>query len=109
MEEGRLTDSFGRHVDFRNTVIIMTSNIGSDAIKSQGGVGFAKQEADVTFGRMKDALMKEVERHFRPEFLNRVDEIVVFRQLTRDNLTEIIDIETLGLEGRLQEKRGSAQ
>jgi len=105
MEEGRLTDSFGRHVDFRNTVIIMTSNIGSDAIKSQGGVGFAKQEADVTFGRMKEALMKEVERHFRPEFLNRVDEIVVFRQLTRENLTEIIDIETLGLEGRLQEKR----
>ncbi len=104
MEEGRLTDSFGRHVDFKNTVIIMTSNVGSDAVKSQGGVGFAKSDEDVTHKRMRDELMKEVERHFRPEFLNRVDEIVVFRQLTREDLTEIIDIETAGLAHRLQEK-----
>jgi ATP-dependent Clp protease ATP-binding subunit ClpC len=104
MEEGRLTDSFGRHVDFRNTVVIMTSNIGADAIKSQGGVGFQKTDDDVTHDRMREELMKEVERHFRPEFLNRVDEIVTFRQLTRDDLTHIIDIETLGLEKRLQEK-----
>jgi len=104
MEEGRLTDSFGRHVDFKNTVVIMTSNIGSDAIKSQGGVGFQKDDVELTHQRMRDQLMKEVERHFRPEFLNRVDEIVTFRQLTREDLTQIIDIETAGLEGRLQEK-----
>ena len=104
MEEGRLTDSFGRHVDFKNTVVIMTSNVGSDSIKSQGAVGFAKQSEDVSHGRMKDELMKEVERQFRPEFLNRVDEIIVFRQLTREDLTQIIDIETLGLAKRLQDK-----
>jgi len=104
MEEGRLTDSFGRHVDFKNAVIIMTSNVGSDAIKSQGGVGFAKSDGDVTHERMKEELMKEVERQFRPEFLNRVDEIVFFRTLTRDDLTHIIDIETRGLAGRLQDK-----
>ncbi|MDJ0521910.1 MAG: ATP-dependent Clp protease ATP-binding subunit [Planctomycetota bacterium] len=104
MEEGRLTDSFGRHVDFKNTVIIMTSNVGSDAIKSQGGVGFAKDDEEITHARMKEELMKEVERQFRPEFLNRVDEIIFFRQLTRDDLTEIIDIETRGLAERLQEK-----
>ncbi len=104
MEEGRLTDSFGRHVDFRNTVIIMTSNIGADAIKSQGGLGFQKETEEATHGRMKEQLMKEVERHFRPEFLNRVDEIIVFRQLTRDDLTQIIDIETVGLCERLEQK-----
>ncbi|MDA1194681.1 MAG: ATP-dependent Clp protease ATP-binding subunit [Planctomycetota bacterium] len=104
MEEGRLTDSFGRHVDFKNTVVIMTSNVGSDAVKSQGGVGFAKSDEDVAHTRMRDELMKEVERHFRPEFLNRVDDIIVFRQLTREDLTEIIDIETRGLAGRLQDK-----
>ncbi len=109
MEEGRLTDSFGRHVDFKNTVIIMTSNIGADAIKSQGGVGFQKQSEDVTFSRMREELMKEVERHFRPEFLNRVDEIIVFRQLTREDLTQIIDIETAGLGARLQEKQITLQ
>jgi ATP-dependent Clp protease ATP-binding subunit ClpC len=105
MEEGRLTDSFGRHVDFKNTVVIMTSNIGAEAIKSQGGVGFQKATDETSHTRMREELMKEVERHFRPEFLNRVDEIIVFRQLTRDDLTQIIDIETRGLAERLQQKR----
>ena len=104
MEEGRLTDSFGRHVDFKNTIVIMTSNLGADAIKSQGGVGFQKSDEDTKHGRVRDELMREVERHFRPEFLNRVDEIVVFRQLTRDDLTQIIDIECQGLAQRLQQR-----
>ena len=104
MEEGRLTDSFGRHVDFRNTVIIMTSNIGADAIKSQGGLGFQKEDADIQHKRMRAELMQEVERHFRPEFLNRVDETIVFKQLTRDDLTHIIDIETVGLTERLGQR-----
>jgi ATP-dependent Clp protease ATP-binding subunit ClpC len=104
MEEGRLTDSFGRQVDFKNTVVIMTSNIGAEAIKSQGGLGFHKGSEDVTFGKMREELMKEVERHFRPEFLNRVDEIIVFRQLTQDDLRTIIDIETKGLAERLRQR-----
>jgi ATP-dependent Clp protease ATP-binding subunit ClpC len=101
MEEGRLTDSFGRQVDFKNTVIIMTSNIGAEAIKSQGALGFSRGSAEVTYAKMKEELMKEVERHFRPEFLNRVDEIIVFRPLTREDLTHIIEIETKGLSERL--------
>ena len=104
MEEGRLTDSFGRQVDFRNTVVIMTSNIGADAIKSQGGLGFQQDDEDTKHSRMRGELMKEVERHFRPEFLNRVDEIIVFKQLTREDLQSIIDIETLGLEERLGQR-----
>jgi ATP-dependent Clp protease ATP-binding subunit ClpC len=104
MEEGRLTDSFGRHVDFRNTVVIMTSNIGADAIKSQGGLGFQKGDAETQHDRMRAELMQEVERHFRPEFLNRVDEVIVFKQLTREDLTHIIDIETVGLTDRLGQR-----
>ena len=104
MEEGRLTDSFGRHVDFKNTVVIMTSNIGAESIKGQGAVGFAKGDSASTHERVREGLMREVERHFRPEFLNRVDEIVVFRQLTREDLEKIIEIETQGLSDRLQQK-----
>jgi ATP-dependent Clp protease ATP-binding subunit ClpC len=104
MEEGRLTDSFGRQVDFKNTIVIMTSNVGSEAIKSQGSLGFAQSSVEVTFGRMKDELMKEVERHFRPEFLNRVDEIIVFKPLTRVDLESIIDIEMRGLGERLAQR-----
>jgi ATP-dependent Clp protease ATP-binding subunit ClpC len=81
MEEGNLTDSFGRRVDFRNTVVIMTSNIGADIIKNQASLGFRKKSAETTYEQTKEILMKEVERHFRPEFLNRVDDIIMFHQL----------------------------
>ncbi|MBE3098620.1 MAG: ATP-dependent Clp protease ATP-binding subunit [Planctomycetes bacterium] len=101
MEEGNLTDSFGRRIDFRNTVIIMTSNIGADIIKNQSGLGFRKKTAEATYEQTKDMLMKEVERHFRPEFLNRVDEIIMFHQLTRENLKAIVDIEMAKVRGRL--------
>src|SRR5438270_1202020 len=89
MEEGRLTDSFGRHVDFRNVVMIMTSNLGADLIKSGGSSKFglgprAKgREEESNYQHMKDALMKEIERHFRPEFIGRLDDVVVFRPLNR--------------------------
>jgi ATP-dependent Clp protease ATP-binding subunit ClpC len=102
MEEGNLTDSFGRRIDFRNTVLIMTSNIGADIIKNQAGLGFRKKTAEATYDQMKETLMKEVERHFRPEFLNRVDEIVMFHQLTREDLKSIVDIEMAKVRGRLQ-------
>jgi len=102
MEEGNLTDSFGRRIDFRNTVLIMTSNIGSDIIKNQAGLGFRKKTSEVTYQQTKEALMKEVERHFRPEFLNRVDEIIMFRQLGRDDLKDIVGIEMAKVCGRLR-------
>jgi ATP-dependent Clp protease ATP-binding subunit ClpC len=101
MEEGNLTDSFGRRIDFRNTVLIMTSNIGADIIKNQTGLGFRKKTAEATYEQTKDMLMKEVERHFRPEFLNRVDEIIMFHQLTREDLKAIVDIEMAKVRGRL--------
>ena len=93
MEEGRLTDSFGRHVDFRNIILIMTSNIGAEVIRHQSSLGFRRATEEVTYERMKDSLMQVVEKHFRPEFINRVDDTIVFRSLTRDDLKQIIDIE----------------
>ena len=102
MEEGNLTDSFGRRIDFRNTVVIMTSNIGADIIKNQAGLGFRKKSAETTYEQTKEMLMKEVERHFRPEFLNRVDDIIMFRNLTRENLTSIVDIELAKVRERLE-------
>ena len=101
MEEGNLTDSFGRRIDFRNTILIMTSNIGSDIIKNQAGLGFRRKTAEATYEQTKEALMKEVERHFRPEFLNRVDDTIMFRQLTRHDLKQIVDIELAKLRQRL--------
>ena len=83
MEEGRLTDSFGRQVDFRNVILIMTSNIGADLIKNQSGFGFGKRTEEANYEKMKEMLNKEIERHFRPEFLNRLDAQIVFRPLTR--------------------------
>ena len=102
MEEGNLTDSFGRRIDFRNTVLIMTSNIGADIIKNQAGLGFRKKSTEVTYEQTKEMLMKEVERHFRPEFLNRVDDIIMFRNLTREDLTSIVDIELAKVRERLE-------
>jgi ATP-dependent Clp protease ATP-binding subunit ClpC len=93
MEEGRLTDSFGRHVDFRNVILIMTSNIGAELIKNQSGFGFSKRNEESNYEKMKDMLDKEIERHFRPEFLNRLDDKIVFRPLTRNDLTTIVEYE----------------
>ena len=93
MEEGRLTDSFGRHVDFRNTILIMTSNIGADLIKGGGGFGFGKHTSDDKFESVKTVLMKEIERFFRPEFINRLDDVIVFKPLTKDDLVHIVEFE----------------
>jgi ATP-dependent Clp protease ATP-binding subunit ClpC len=102
MEEGRLTDSFGRNVDFRNTIMIMTSNIGADLIKGGGGFGFQKRTADVDYDNIKGILMKEIERFFRPEFINRLDDTIVFRPLTRDDLVSIIEYEVKKVGDRLR-------
>jgi len=103
MEEGRLTDSFGRHIDFKNVVLIMTSNIGADLIKNQSGFGFGKKTPEANYEKMKDMLHKEVEHHFRPEFLNRVDDTIVFRALTKQDLQTIVDYELAKVFKRLTE------
>jgi ATP-dependent Clp protease ATP-binding subunit ClpC len=104
MEEGRLTDSFGRNVDFRNTVLIMTSNIGADLIKGGGGFGFAKRDSAANFDNIKTVLMKEIERFFRPEFINRLDDVVVFRPLTKDDLVNIVDLEVHKVGERVKQQ-----
>ncbi|MBN2490494.1 MAG: ATP-dependent Clp protease ATP-binding subunit [Planctomycetes bacterium] len=105
MEEGRLTDSFGRHIDFKNVIVIMTSNIGANIIKNQASLGFQKATVEVSFEKMKRDLMREVEKHFRPEFLNRVDDVIVFHSLDRANMSAIIDIQLKDVTARLVQKR----
>jgi len=103
MEEGRLTDSFGRYIDFKNVVLIMTSNIGAELIKNQSGFGFGKKTAEASYDKMKELLNKEVERYFRPEFINRLDDTIVFKPLTRVDLTTIVEYELNKVFKRLVE------
>ena len=104
MEEGRLTDSFGRNIDFRNTIIIMTTNAGADAIKNESAFGFGDSDSDASYESMKVRVTDECEKFFRPEFLNRLDDLIVFRHLTKDNLGQIVELELNKVRGRLQEK-----
>jgi ATP-dependent Clp protease ATP-binding subunit ClpC len=91
LEDGRLTDSQGRSVDFKNTVIIMTSNLGTADLR-KASVGFAKTSEAVTYEKMKNKVNDALKQHFRPEFLNRIDDVIVFHELTKDEVTEIIDL-----------------
>ncbi|MBJ68765.1 MAG: NDP-hexose 4-ketoreductase [Acidimicrobiaceae bacterium] len=91
LEEGRLTDSQGRSVDFRNTVLIMTSNLGTRDLR-KANLGFTKNDESVTYERMKEKVTESLKEHFRPEFLNRVDEVIVFHELSRSEVTEIVDL-----------------
>ena len=102
MEEGQLTDSFGRHIDFRNVILIMTSNIGADLIKNKGGFGFSKPNEEADYKKIKQTLMQEIERYFRPEFINRLDEVIVFRPLNREDLNLIVDYELKKVFKRLE-------
>ncbi len=104
MEEGRLTDSFGRHVDFKNVILIMTSNIGADRIMSQDPFGFMKRDEAISYGKMKDMLVSELERSFRPEFINRLDEVVVFHKLKHEDLIHILDLEISKVNKRIKDK-----
>jgi ATP-dependent Clp protease ATP-binding subunit ClpC len=104
MEEGRLTDSFGRNVDFRNTIIIMTTNAGAEAIKNESAFGFQKQDDDASYDSMKSRVMERIERVFRPEFINRCDDIIVFRHLDTDDLKHVIDLELSKVRERLLER-----
>ena len=92
LEDGHLTDAQGHQVDFKNAVIIMTSNLGTRDIQKGPGIGFATGDEQVTYDRMKDKVMEELKRSFRPEFLNRIDEVIVFHSLTQENVKEIVDL-----------------
>ncbi|MFM7206956.1 MAG: AAA family ATPase, partial [Planctomycetaceae bacterium] len=104
MEEGRLTDSFGRNVDFRNTIIIMTTNAGAEAIKNESAFGFQKPDDDASYEGMKTRVNERIEKVFRPEFLNRLDDVIVFHHLTVDDLKQVIDIELAKVRERLDER-----
>jgi ATP-dependent Clp protease ATP-binding subunit ClpC len=104
MEEGHLTDSFGRKIDFKNVILIMTSNIGAEIIKNQTSLGFQKNTLEVTYEKMRESLMKEIEKHFRPEFLNRVDEVIVFKPLGKEEMKRIIEIQIEEVRARLKDR-----
>src|SRR3984885_5622627 len=101
-EDGQLTDSLGRKVDFRNTLIIMTSNVGAEHIRNAGSLGFVAQKADTSYIAVKDRLLNEVKKAFKPEFLNRIDDIIVFRNLTKEDLSEIMKLEINEVVERLK-------
>lgn len=103
MEEGRLTDSFGRNVDFRNTILIMTTNAGAEAIKNEAAFGFQKPDDDASYENMKGRVQEQIEKVFRPEFLNRVDDIIVFRHLTNKDLADVVEMELGKVRARLSE------
>jgi ATP-dependent Clp protease ATP-binding subunit ClpC len=104
MEEGRLTDSFGRNIDFRNTILIMTTNAGAEAIKNEAAFGFQKPDQDASYDSMKTRVTEEIEKVFRPEFVNRVNDIIVFRHLNEEDLKHVIDLELSKIRERMLEK-----
>jgi len=110
LDDGRLTDGHGRTVDFKNTVVIMTSNAGVELIKREGSIGFATQKDEAkaqkkSYESMKEKVMTEVKKTFRPEFLNRLDEIIVFHELTEEQLRSIVDLMVKDLQKRLAERK----
>lgn len=111
LDDGRLTDSKGRHVNFKNTVIIMTSNVGASMIASQSKLGFttATDEKKDKYEKLKDTVMEEMKKAFRPEFLNRIDDIIVFSHLSKEELRQIVDLMLKDLLKRLEERELSIE
>src|SRR5438876_5057396 len=105
LEEGKLTDNVGRVVNFRNTIILMTSNVGSDTIKKQSTLGFSPITDESSYEKMRDKIMDEAKKTFRPEFLNRLDDIIVFRSLTKPDLIQILDLEIIKVMQRLKARK----
>ncbi len=101
MEEGRLTDSLGRSVDFRNTVVIMTSNLGAQEVKKAGALGFAPTNEEVDYQKLKEMMMGVAKKTFKPELLNRLDDMIVFRELNREDLETIINLELANIQNRV--------
>jgi len=104
LEEGKLTDNVGRTVDFRNTVILLTSNVGAQMVSSQANIGFRKPSDQGDYDAMKEKIMDEAKRAFKPEFLNRLDDVIVFRSLDRESLVTILTLETEKVLTRLKSK-----
>ena len=103
LEDGRLTDGKGRTVNCRNTVVIMTSNVGANYIKKQPSVGFRPADAEKSYESMKNRLLDELKRTFRPEFLNRVDDLIVFKSLTEEDIAQIVDLMLNDLAKRIKD------
>jgi ATP-dependent Clp protease ATP-binding subunit ClpC len=104
LEEGKLTDSLGRVVNFRNTIILMTSNVGSDTIKKQSTMGFSPISDEASYEKIREKILDESKRVFRPEFLNRLDDLIVFRQFTKPDLIQILNLEVEKVLERLRKK-----
>ena len=104
LEEGKLTDNVGRVVNFRNTIILLTSNVGADTIRKSTTMGFSPITDESSYEKMKEKIMDEAKRTFRPEFLNRLDDIIVFRSLTKPDLVEILGMEVAKVIQRLHRK-----
>jgi len=105
LEDGRLTDSFGRRVDFRNTIIIMTSNLGADLIKKSTEVGFGAKEGSLKYDEIKSKIEQAVTKHFKPEFLNRLNDFIIFHPLEKEQLLKVIELEVNKLNPRLEKKK----
>ena len=103
-EEGKITDSLGRKIDFRNTVIIMTSNLGASLIKKQTSLGFGAAATEYNYDSMKSKIMEEVKKTFKPEFVNRIDDLIVFRSLDKNDMTKIVELELDKVGSRLKGK-----
>jgi ATP-dependent Clp protease ATP-binding subunit ClpC len=106
LEDGKITDSLGRKIDFRNTIIIMTSNVGAEILRRQTTMGFAatKPLGEHEFEAMRDRLLEEAKKVFKPEFINRLDDIIVFHQLTRQDLMQIVELEVAKVLRRVKAK-----
>jgi ATP-dependent Clp protease ATP-binding subunit ClpC len=105
LEEGHLTDNVGRRVDFRNTIVIMTSNVGAEILQRNVSLGFgAHKDAESDYDATKDKIIEEAKKTFRPEFLNRLDDMVIFRKLSKEHITEIVDLEIIKLRERVKRR-----
>jgi ATP-dependent Clp protease ATP-binding subunit ClpC len=105
LEEGKLTDNVGRAVDFRNTVILMTSNVGAETVRRQTSIGFGTASDEASYEKMRDKIMEEAKKSFRPEFLNRLDDVIVFRSLSKPDLIEILELEVSKVSQRLRGRK----
>jgi ATP-dependent Clp protease ATP-binding subunit ClpC len=105
LEEGRLTDAFGRKIDFRNTIVIMTSNVGADLIRKSTEIGFGARAETLDYERIKEKIEGEVKKKFKPEFLNRLNAIIIFRPLDKAGLMQVIDLEVQKVQKRISEKQ----
>ena len=105
LEEGRLTDSLGRKIDFRNTILIMTSNVGADILQRNTSMGFGIEgNAENEYEKIREKILDETKRVFKPEFLNRLNDLVIFKPLAREDMTEIVDLELRNVSTRLKER-----